>query len=147
MRDEDAICRNLKVKQGVFFTACEKRGYTVAGMAAAAEISEPTLRSYKPGTAREPSAMGLWALIKLAKAGIPTDLLSILIEDSDLSLTAIDPAAADWMRLAARTANFASKACAFQASDNHIDHREAAELREDMLIIISEGRGAVTGAG
>lgn len=146
MRDEDAICRNLKAKQGLFFTACERRGLTIPAMAAAAEIAEPTLRSYKPVPSRETSAMSLWAFIRLARI-VPPDLMSLLIEDSGHQLAAIDPAAANWLALGAKAAKFASKVCEFQATGGHIDHREQAELREDVLIIISEGHGAVTGSG
>ena len=146
MRDEDPISRNLKAKQGLFFSACEKRGLTIAAMAAAVDMSDDTLRSYKPTPSREPSQMPLSAFIRLSRE-VPADLMSILIEDSGHNLAPIDPAASDWLGLGMRAARFASKVCEFQATGGHIDHREATELREDMLIIISEGHGAVVGKG
>jgi hypothetical protein len=146
MRDEDPIRQNLETKQDLFFRACAKRGLTIAGMAAAAGIEAGTLGTYKPTHGRKASLMPLWAFIRLA-GFVPTDLMSILIEDSGHQLAPIDPQAADWLGLGARAGAFASKVCEFQATGGHIDHREAAVLREDMLVIISEGQGAVTGAG
>lgn len=146
MRDEDPIARNLEIKQGLFFSACEKRGYTIAGLAEATGISKSTLGSYRPSPSRATTAMGLCVFNKLAKE-VPAEIMSILIEDSGYQLAPIDPQAANWLGLGGRAAEFASKVCRFQATGNAIDHREAAELREDILIIISEGHGAVTGTG
>ncbi|CAN5574007.1 hypothetical protein BH10PSE14_BH10PSE14_06400 [soil metagenome] len=146
MRDDCPISRNLEVKQGLFFSACEKRGLSIAAMAAAADMSASTLGSYRPSSKRVPSLMPLTVFVKLARE-VPADLMNILIEDSHHHLTAIDPGTANWLGLGMRAARFASKVCEFQATGNRIDHREDAELREDMLIIISEGNGAVAGNG
>lgn len=143
MREECQIARNLEVKQGVFFLACEKRGLSLAALAAAIDVSPSTLGSYKPLPSRKPSLMPLAMFIKLSRF-VPADLMSLLIEDSGHQLAPIDPSAANWLGLGMRAATFASKVCEFQSTGGHIDHREAAELREDMLVIISEGHGAVS---
>ncbi len=146
MRDDDPVARNLAVKQGIFFAACERRGLTLAALAAATEIPASTLGSYKPVHSRATALMGLCVFNKLARV-VPAELMSMLIEDSGFQLAPVDPVAADWLGLGGRTAAFAAKVCQFQQTGNHIDHREAAELRDEMLIIIAEGHGAIAVPG
>jgi len=145
MRDEDPICRNLKVKQDTFFLAAEKRGYGLPDIEERTGIPRSTLSSYKTSGAREPSLMGLATFIKLAKIPALVDLVSRLIEDSDLALAPKEPRTADWLAAGARAAAFASKVCQFQATGGFIDHVEDAELRTDMITIVSEGHGIIGG--
>jgi hypothetical protein len=149
MRDDDTILRNLEAKQAAFFLGCEKRGLSLTALAVMLDAPIATLSSYRATRAKpKPALMSLALFIKIAGCeDIPTDLANLLIEDSGHQLAPIDGTRTDWLPLAARTAAFASKVCQFQDTGGHIDHREEAQLREDMLIIISEGHGAVTGAG
>ena len=145
MRDEDPICRNLKVKQDAFFRAAEREGFTLAVLSADTDIPVGTLASYRSTQAREPSIMSLATFVKLA-AVVPPRLSSLLIEDSGKLVAARDGQDATWLRLGERAGAFAAKVCRFQSTDGHIDHREDADLRADMIEILTEGHGAI-GAG
>lgn len=147
MREEDPILRNLETKQAAFFTGCERRGLTLSTLAAALDVPLPTMSGYRFTAAKpKPALMPLSLFIKIARCdAIPTELANILIEDSGHQLIAIDPVKTDWLRLGALTGQFASKVCEFQATGGHIDHREDAELREEILTIVSEGNGAIGG--
>ena len=144
MRDEDTIQRNLEAKQAAFFLGCEKRGLTLAALGEVLDVSSSTLSAYRPTRARpKPSLMPLALFIRIARCdAVPTELANLLIEDSGHQLAPIDAVQTDWLTLGERAAGFAAKVCKFQATGGHIDHREDAELREDILIIVSEGQGA-----
>lgn len=147
MRDEDTITRNLKVKQGAFFISCESEGLTMGVLAATSGIPIDTLRSYRPTRSREASVMGLTVYVKLLRA-LPSNLLhlgSLLIEDSGCVVASADTQAANWLAIGERACAFGAKVFRYQASDNHIDHREDADLREELLTIVSEGHGVLGG--
>jgi hypothetical protein len=146
MRDEDQILRNLEAKQNAFFAGCERRGLSLSALSAALDISISTLSGYRFTKGKpKPAMMPLALFIKIARCDvIPTDLANILIEDSGHQLIAIDPVQTDWLHLGALTAQFSAKVCEYQATGGHIDHREDADLREEMLIIVSEGNGAIS---
>lgn len=149
MRDECPVERNLRVKQGAFFRAAAKAGFGIALLAEEIGEHRSTLDSYieKPSRPR-PSIMSLAMFIKLASVpSLPPHIAALLIEDSGLDLVSRDPQRANWLALGAKAAAFSSKVCAYQASDNHIDHREDADLRNDIIEIISDGQGAVARLG
>ena len=144
MSDECPISRNLTVKQAGFFAAAEREGYTLGVLASHTGISPETLRSYIDKPSRKASLMPLVAFIKLSRVpGLPAHVLGLLIEDAGYDLAPRDPARTDWLRYAEKLAGFTAKVFRFQSSDNHIDHREDIELREDVLEIISESQGAL----
>ena len=147
MRDGDQIVRNLEAKQAAFFAACDKRGLSLSALAAALDAPISTLSGYRPTNAKpKPALLPLEMFIRIAACEvIPTDLANVLIEDSGHQLIAVDPVKTDWLRLGALTAQFSSKVCEYQATGGHIDHREDADLREEILIIVSEGNGAIGG--
>lgn len=146
MRDDGQIERNLMVKQETFFRKAGERGFTIAVIAAETDIPGPTLGSYVDKPSRKASLMPLAAWIKIARIpNFPTDLLSMLIEDSGHDAVPRDPQRADWLRIGERATRFASKVFRYQATGNHIDHREDADLREDLREIVAEGQGAISG--
>jgi hypothetical protein len=117
----------------------KKRGITLSLLSAETDIPEPTLRAYANGT------NGLsWQNAKKLIRALPADLGSLLIEDTGYRLAPIEARGASWLALGERMAQFTGKILHFQGTGGGIDPREHAELREDVLVIISEGQGAAT---
>jgi len=145
MRDDGAIERNLEIKQDAFFRAAAKRGFSIAVIAAEAEISASTLASYIPKPSRpKPSLMPLAVWIKIARIpNFPADLLSMLIEDSGHDAVARDAEQASFLDLGEKAGSFAAKVCRFQSTGGHIDHGERAELIEDLRAFVPEAQGAI----
>lgn len=145
MREEDPICRNLAIKQDAFFRACEREGFTMGVLATETGIPLSTLSSYRPTNARpQPALMALATFVKLGRVpNMPAHLLSLLIEDSTFVAARTDAQTSAWLAMGERACAFGAKVMRYQASDNHIDHREDADLRTDMIEIISEGHGMV----
>ena len=140
MRDDDAICRNLKVKQHAFFAAAEREGYSLGVLSAETGIPVSTLGSYRTTNARVPAVMGLATFIKLTAATRKhPQLASLLIEDSGCVIASSEPQAAEWLALGERLCATGAKIMRYQASDGHIDHIEDADLCADMVEIVSEG--------
>lgn len=149
MRDVETIERNLRAKQDAFFAGCEvaEPPLTMAMLAARSGIPVETLRSYRTTNARKPSIMGLAVFVRLVGA-LPEELVhlgSLLIEDSGCFVARTDPRAAAWLELGDRAGAFASKVCRYQASGGHIDHVEDADLRTDLIEIVSGGHGMLGG--
>ncbi len=146
MRDDGAIERNLVVKQAAFFRAAAKRGFSAAVLAEETDIPATTLASYVDKPSRKASLMPLAVFVKLARVPeMPAELLSILIEDSGHDVVPHDPARACWLELGEKASSFAAKVFRYQATGGHIDHREDADLREDMRELVAEGQGAILG--
>lgn len=146
MHDECPIERNLRqVKQAAFFRAADRAGFSVGVLASETGISRATLDSYIATPSRpKPSIMSLAVFVKLASVrDLPPHVTSLLIDDCGLDLVARDPARTNWLTLGEKMSAFTTKVFRFQATGNHIDHREDAELREDVIEIISESHGAL----
>lgn len=144
MRDDGAIERNLIIKQATFFRKAGERGFTVAVIEAETGIPGPTLSSYVDKPSRKASLMPLAAWIKIAAIpNFPTDLLSLLIEDSGHNAVRRDAEQASFLDLGERAGSFAAKVCRFQATGGHIDHGEKAELIEDLREFAAEAQGAI----
>jgi hypothetical protein len=150
MHDECPIERNLRhVKQAAFFRAADKAGFSIPILAAETGISRATLDSYLPMPSRpKPAIMSLAVFVKLAAVkDLPPHVTALLIDDSGLDLVAREPSRTNWLALAEKMCGFGGKVLRFQSTGNHIDHREEAELREDVIEIISEGQGAIAANG
>jgi hypothetical protein len=146
MADECPIERNLRfVKQAAFFRAADRAGFSIGVLASEIGVPRSTLDSYLPMPSRpKPAVMSLAMFVKLAGVpNLPSHVSALLIEDCGLDLVPRDPSRASWLQLAEKMCTFGSKVLRFQATGNHIDHREEAELREDVAEIIAEGHGAI----
>ena len=141
MLDVEAISRNLAVKQDAFFRAAKREGYTFAVLSADTGIPTGTLESYRSTPSRpKPAIMGLAMFVKLAGATRKhPHLASLLIEDSGCVIATAEPQATEWLALGERMCAAGAKIFRYQASDNHIDHREDADLCAEMIEIVSEG--------
>jgi hypothetical protein len=149
MRDEDRILRNLKLKQDAFFRATDREGMTLSWWSAETGIPAGTLASYKITNGREPSVMGLATFVKLV-ASLPAQhihLASLLIEDSGCFIAQADSRGAEWLALGEKACAFGAKVMRYQASDNHIDHIEAGDLRHDLIEFVTVGTGALGEGG
>jgi hypothetical protein len=145
MRDEDAISRNLADRQDRILREgglAERRGLTLALLHAETGLSVDTLKSYRRTKSREPAIMSLANFVKLALA-LPSDLSSLLIEETGLDLVAKTPVEKDWLSLGERAAALASKVCRYQSTGGVIDHREDAELTEELREFAADAQAMV----
>lgn len=145
MRDECPIRNNLIVRQERVLRKASERGMTMADLSAETGIPVPTLNSYIPKPSRVASEMPTSAFIKIAKAlagaGM-TDLASLLIEDTGLTLVERDPSSANWRQFATTLNRTATKISA-ALEDGHVDHREHIDLSDATRALISDAHGVV----
>jgi hypothetical protein len=147
MRNGETIERNLKLKQEAFFLACDAAGLTMGVMAARSGLPIGTLRSYRTVPSREPSIMGFASFVAIV-GSLPAEhvhLASVLIEDTGCTITRLDPNSAEWLALGEKLCRAGAKIMRYQQSDGHIDHAEDADLRTDMIEIVSDGAGKIGG--
>lgn len=145
MRDEDAISRNIVDRQDRILREgglAERRGLSLTLLSAETHIPVATLKSYRTTHSRPAAMMSLAAFVKLARA-LPADLASLLIEDSGLDLVAKTPVEKDWLALGERAAALASKVCRFQSTGGVIDHREDAELTDELREFAADAQAMV----
>jgi len=140
MSEVEMISRNLAVKQHAFFHAAKGEGYSKAVLSIETGIPASTLDSYCTTGSRKPAIMPLDNFVKLISATRKhPHLASLLIEDSGCVIASTDPQATEWLALGERMCAAGAKIFRYQASDNHIDHREDADLCAEMIEIVSEG--------
>lgn len=142
LQPDDSDDDNVRVAQETFFFAASKRGFTRQILAERSGISTDTLGIYCGTRERKASIMSL-AKVRRLVAVVPLEVGSILLDGTGVHLVADDPRRAGWLSIADRMASFAAKVCRYQATGPGIDHREEADLREDIITIIAEGEGQV----
>jgi hypothetical protein len=145
MCGDDEISENVRKKQDRVLRKLKDRGMSFLDLEVETGIPEDTWPSYTITKARpKPSVMSLATFIKLAKAlhdNHHDDLASMLIEDSGFSLKPIQHRERNWLGFVSRLQSFGSKACGYAADG--IDHREDAELTEEVRTIAAEAQGMV----
>lgn len=143
--DDSADDEYVRIKQDTFFLACDRRGYSRVDLAERSGISADTLRIYVTVPSRPKSSIMSLAMVRRLIRAVPAELGSILIDGTGVHLVADDPKPAGWLTLAERMSGFVGKVLRYQATGPGIDHREEADLREDIITIIAEGEGQVRG--